>query len=434
MPRQTPGQGRPQGGVRPSAGIAPGGWQIRMAQAARTAPSRHETGPHSYLGVAVRPLAPEMRAQLDIDPGFGLLVSGVAPDSPAHKAGLQEHDVLLRLNDQWLASPEQLNALVRREQQGSKIELHLLRQAKPETLEVELARRDPAASPGWGQAMQDMGGAAADEARRTAREARERAAEMRERSQQMRQDAEARADRMAEAVRQRMRRQMEQQRGGRGPRAERSEAAPERPQAAPERRAAPERPQQQEQQQRRGPQADQSRADERPETRQQRTREDRSDRQRGPQRQRGDRDAAPDAEAPGETGAQDEADAGAEGDQRRPRTMLRSQIRVGGDGINQRSSTLTDDTGTYVLSVRGDQRHFKAVDADGNERFSGLVGTEEQREAMDADLREKLDEMSAITEGIDIRVRVPGGEGAPESGQQDRSDQGEAEPEARVDA
>ena len=59
------------------------------------------------------PVTPELRAQIDIPEGQGLLVRQVVPDSPAAKAGLKNFDILLRANDTDLHDMRDLMELVR---------------------------------------------------------------------------------------------------------------------------------------------------------------------------------------------------------------------------------------------------------------------------------------------------------------------------------
>jgi len=53
-----------------------------------------------------------LRAHLDLPQGQGLIVENVVPDSPAAKAGLKKHDILLRANDTALSDMRQLVDLV----------------------------------------------------------------------------------------------------------------------------------------------------------------------------------------------------------------------------------------------------------------------------------------------------------------------------------
>jgi hypothetical protein len=55
-------------------------------------------GPHARLGVMVDPASETLADQLGLKKGQGLVVRDVMPDSPASKAGLKAHDVLVELN------------------------------------------------------------------------------------------------------------------------------------------------------------------------------------------------------------------------------------------------------------------------------------------------------------------------------------------------
>ncbi|MFW5752934.1 MAG: PDZ domain-containing protein [Planctomycetota bacterium] len=98
-----------------------------------------------FLGVAVERLAPERATALGLEPGVGLHVRGVEPDSPASAAGLQRDDVLVRLDDQLLIHPEQLAVLIRRAGAGAAVALRLRRAGDPTTCNATLAERSAAA-------------------------------------------------------------------------------------------------------------------------------------------------------------------------------------------------------------------------------------------------------------------------------------------------
>jgi serine protease Do len=72
------------------------------------APSR---GDQALAGVAVEPLAREDLRQLNIE--GGVAVSGVAPESPADRAGLREGDVIREINRKPVRSVEDYERLVR---------------------------------------------------------------------------------------------------------------------------------------------------------------------------------------------------------------------------------------------------------------------------------------------------------------------------------
>jgi serine protease Do len=60
------------------------------------------------MGLALQPLTPELAKELNVPDQKGLVVSEVAPDSPAAKAGLQEGDVIFKAGDKPVESLESL--------------------------------------------------------------------------------------------------------------------------------------------------------------------------------------------------------------------------------------------------------------------------------------------------------------------------------------
>jgi serine protease Do len=95
----------------------------------------------TFLGVAVEDVSPALASHLSIPEGEGLLVEHIAHDSPAAKAGIERHDVLLRVGDQKLYSPEQLVKLIRSQKPGEKCSIELMRQGKKENVDVTLGER-----------------------------------------------------------------------------------------------------------------------------------------------------------------------------------------------------------------------------------------------------------------------------------------------------
>src|SRR5689334_15918980 len=65
----------------------------------------------AWLGVSTREASEDLTSQLDLEPGVGLVLTYVGPDSPAGKAGLKKHDVLTEFGGQALVHPAQLRKL-----------------------------------------------------------------------------------------------------------------------------------------------------------------------------------------------------------------------------------------------------------------------------------------------------------------------------------
>jgi membrane-associated protease RseP (regulator of RpoE activity) len=95
--------------------------------------------PKYWIGLGVGVISPDhvLRAYVDLPEGQGLLVGTVAPDSPAAKAGLKQHDILLRANGTDLHELHDLTDLVSTEGANKgKITLDIVRKSGPETVAV----------------------------------------------------------------------------------------------------------------------------------------------------------------------------------------------------------------------------------------------------------------------------------------------------------
>jgi membrane-associated protease RseP (regulator of RpoE activity) len=96
----------------------------------------------AFLGVGAAGVDATLRSQLDLPKGVGLTISYVEKDGPAEKAGLQQHDILQKLNDQILVNAPQLATLVRTFKAGDEVTLTVIRKGKPMELKAKLIERD----------------------------------------------------------------------------------------------------------------------------------------------------------------------------------------------------------------------------------------------------------------------------------------------------
>jgi hypothetical protein len=95
----------------------------------------------AYLGVATLPVEPVTAYHLNLPEGVGLAIVEIAEDGVV-KDKLAEHDILQKLDDQILTSPEQLAVLVRSHKPGDTVKLTALRKGKEEVLKVTLGGAD----------------------------------------------------------------------------------------------------------------------------------------------------------------------------------------------------------------------------------------------------------------------------------------------------
>lgn len=93
-----------------------------------------------YLGIVAQPVAlsPALREAAQSSGETGLLVSGVADDSPAAKAGLQVGDIIVAVGERAVGSVEALTELLGAQQIGSRLRVLLLRGGTRQELTVDV--------------------------------------------------------------------------------------------------------------------------------------------------------------------------------------------------------------------------------------------------------------------------------------------------------
>ena len=116
---------------------------------------RGEEVAYGYLGVGVAEVTEAAGKRLGVEPRKGALVHRIEPDTPASKAGFQKDDVILAFNGVPVADEDELIREVGATPVGSKSTVDIVRDQKPVTLTVTLAKRSlalaatrPAAVPG----------------------------------------------------------------------------------------------------------------------------------------------------------------------------------------------------------------------------------------------------------------------------------------------
>jgi hypothetical protein len=92
----------------------------------------------TWLGLGTEEAPEVLSSQMDLEPGIGLVVTYVATNSPAAKAGLQKNDVLIELEGQGLAVPAQLRKLVQARKAGDEVKLVYFRGGKKHTATATL--------------------------------------------------------------------------------------------------------------------------------------------------------------------------------------------------------------------------------------------------------------------------------------------------------
>jgi serine protease Do len=100
----------------------------------------HGSVVRGYLGVAVRPVPPDVSESAGLKEPQGVLIESVVEGSPAEKAGVQKGDVIVAVNEQAVAAPQELTRRIVASPPGTRVQLSIVRKGKPLKLPVELGR------------------------------------------------------------------------------------------------------------------------------------------------------------------------------------------------------------------------------------------------------------------------------------------------------
>jgi hypothetical protein len=104
---------------------------------AQTAPPTEDKG--TFLGVLFGPVSEALYDQIpQIPRNQGVLVTLVLPDSPAARAEVRRHDILLRYDDHPIRDCEHFARLIQNDKPERKVKLLLLRESKEKIVEATL--------------------------------------------------------------------------------------------------------------------------------------------------------------------------------------------------------------------------------------------------------------------------------------------------------
>lgn len=122
------------------------GFAIPIETALRISEQLFESGEvqHPYLGIQMYDLSPELRDRINSEPelGFkinqdeGVLIVRVMPNTPAESAGLQDGDVIVRVNNKPVQKASEVQLEVEGSRIGEPITLDIIRADQPMQLEV----------------------------------------------------------------------------------------------------------------------------------------------------------------------------------------------------------------------------------------------------------------------------------------------------------
>lgn len=121
----------------PVVATSPGAFNLQM-MAAKT-PGKEEC----WLGLHAYPVDKIIAKQLDLPTQYGILVNRVFTDSPAHKAGLMEGDVIVRADSKRIRDENMLWTFLAKKQAGDKVNFSVLRNGRRKLIVTTLQLKAP---------------------------------------------------------------------------------------------------------------------------------------------------------------------------------------------------------------------------------------------------------------------------------------------------
>jgi serine protease Do len=94
-----------------------------------------------YLGVGLQPLDENIAESLGLPKDRGEIVRSVQPGTPAAKAGLQQGDVILRVNGRDVNPDQTVSYLVANSSVGARVPLEIIRGGRRQTVNVQVGQR-----------------------------------------------------------------------------------------------------------------------------------------------------------------------------------------------------------------------------------------------------------------------------------------------------
>lgn len=98
--------------------------------------------PAAVMGIVPSPVPEEVREHVELQPGEGIFIKGVAPGGPAEKAGLREADIILAIDGARILSRESYRRVTAGKKAGDTLKLTCLRAGRMMEIPVVLKPRE----------------------------------------------------------------------------------------------------------------------------------------------------------------------------------------------------------------------------------------------------------------------------------------------------
>lgn len=129
--------------IPPQSGAVALGFAIPAATAVKVADQLREDGTadHAFIGLTLGEITPQIAERLGLPDTRGALALAVPDGGPAAKAGIRPGDVLVKLDGEELASPEDLLAALRARSPGQTVTVEFRRGTTTQEVKIQLVSR-----------------------------------------------------------------------------------------------------------------------------------------------------------------------------------------------------------------------------------------------------------------------------------------------------
>ncbi|AJE02127.1 DegQ family serine endoprotease [Geobacter pickeringii] len=118
------------------------GFAIPVNMAKEVIPQLEEKGKvvRGWLGVSIQPITPDLARSFGLDSEKGALIADVVSGGPAAKGGLASGDVVLEFDGKKIREMNELPRIVAATPVGKRVKVGILRNGKPQEVEVTVGR------------------------------------------------------------------------------------------------------------------------------------------------------------------------------------------------------------------------------------------------------------------------------------------------------
>ncbi len=95
-----------------------------------------------YVGVRPDDITSDMVEFFDLESKDGVLITTVAPDKPADRAGIKRGDVIVEFDGEKIKDTNQFRMLAAEAQPGDRVDVVIVRDGKKKTVELKIGERD----------------------------------------------------------------------------------------------------------------------------------------------------------------------------------------------------------------------------------------------------------------------------------------------------